>query len=109
MAQNFVQKGEVIPFTVPASTTIASGDGVVVGAMFGVALNPGVAADQIQVALEGVFTLAKGSGAISVGAKVYWDAANKVITTTASGNTFAGYAYAAALSGDTQLNVILAK
>lgn len=98
-----------MPYTVPADTTIESGQGVVVGAIVGVALNPGVATDEIQLALEGVFTLGKAAGAISQGAKVYWDAANKVVTTTASGNTFAGYAFAAALNADATVNVVLAK
>lgn len=110
MAQNYIFSGDVFEYTVPASTTIASGDGVLIGDVFGVALGGGTTGAVIQVMTEGVFTLPKTTGAaISVGAKVYWDNTTKKITATdASGaNKLAGYAYAAELSSAATVKVKL--
>ena len=41
------------------------------------------------------------------GAKLYWDNTNKVLTTTASGNTIVGVAAAAAASGDATVAILL--
>lgn len=109
MAQNYIEPGDVFEYTVPASTTIASGDGVIIGDTFGVALGKGVTGDVIAVSVCGVYTLPKATGAISVGAKVYWDASAKKITATdASGaNKLAGYAFASELSAATTVRVKL--
>ena len=59
--------------------------------------------------VKGVFEIQKLSGAISQGEKVYWYKssvdANSGITTTAGSNIPAGYAAAAAASGDTTVLV----
>ena len=49
----------------------------------------------------------KATGAVSQGAKLYWDNTNKVLTTTASGNTIVGVAAEAALSGDANAKILL--
>ena len=85
--------------TITAGATITSGDGVLVGNVFGVALGSGVSGDKIVLATEGVFILPKATGAISQGAKLYWDGTSKVLTTTASGNTLVALAWKAAISG----------
>lgn len=47
--------------------------------------------------MRGVFDLPKTSAqAWTVGAKIYWDSANGLATTTASGNSLIGTALAAA-------------
>lgn len=111
MAQNYIEPGDVFEYTVPASTTIASGEGVIMGDAFGVALRGGTTGAVLPVKVTGVFTLPKATGtAISYGAKVYWDATNKRITATdASGvNKLAGYAFGAELSAATTVKVKLA-
>lgn len=105
--KNFVQEGKTM--TITAGATIASGAGVLVGSVFGVAVSSAVSGDKLPLALEGVYNLPKATGAISQGAKVYWDDTNKNVTTTASGNTLIGYAWDAQLSGDTTVNVLLAR
>jgi predicted RecA/RadA family phage recombinase len=105
--KNYIQKGEVINYTVPADTTIASGALVIVGDLPGVAVSSGVTGDVIAVSLEGVYELPKASGAINQGVKVYWSAANSNVTTTATSNTLIGYAFEAAASGDTTAMVRL--
>ena len=96
--KNFVQEGDRI--TVAAPATVSSGDGVLVGSIFGIAMTDAASGADVVLAMEGVYTLPKaGSQAWSVGAKVYWDNTNKVCTTTATGNTLIGVATAAVAGG----------
>lgn len=107
MAQNFIESGERLDYTVGSGETITSGDVIIKGEIIGIALNDGVEGDVVTLLLEGVFELPKATGAITLGAKVYWVAADSNLSTSASGNTLVGVAWAAALSGDTTVNVRL--
>lgn len=107
MAQNHIQRGDVMPVTL--SGTVMSGSGLKVGSLIGVALNSGVSGETIQVQLEGVFELPKASGAISQGAALYWDDSAKNLTTTSSSNTPAGHAFAGAASGATTVQILLGR
>lgn len=89
----------MINYTVP-SGGISSGDLVKIGGMVGVAVNGGVENDVVAVNLCGVYEVPKASGAITKGARLYYDAAEGELTTTAAGNTFAGFAWQAQQSGD---------
>lgn len=60
-----------------------------------------------EVAISGVHTLTKEAGAISQYALVYRKASNGNITTATTGNTLAGYAAKAAISGATTVEVML--
>jgi predicted RecA/RadA family phage recombinase len=103
--KNFIQKGNVVDVTLSAAAT--SGDVVVSGDFVGVAQLSGANGETIPVAISGVFELAKATGAITQGAKVYWDSAAKKVTTTASANTLMGQAWKAAASGDATAQVRL--
>lgn len=95
MAKNFIQPGDTITVTAPAD--VSSGDLVVVGTLFGVAQFDAKSGDDVEISTKGVYTLPKTSAqAWTQGAKVYWDAENKVLTTTASTNTLIGHAMAIA-------------
>jgi predicted RecA/RadA family phage recombinase len=73
MAANFVQEGNVMPFTVPSATTITSGQVVKAGNILGVALSGGTAGQVIQLGF-GVFTAPKVSAAvIKAGESLTWD------------------------------------
>ena len=96
--RNYVQDGVAV--TVPAPYDLASGGGALVGSMFGVAQYAVLSGVDVPLVTRGVFDLPKATGAVTVGAKLYWDNTNKVLTTTASGNTLVGVATAAAQSGD---------
>lgn len=117
--QNFIS-GFTIDVTLGSGeTTFASGKLYLVGAMVGVITSltragqtvftnqASAQGDIAVVSLEGVYTLPKATGAITLGAKLYYDATNKNLTTTASGNTFAGYAFTAQQSGDTTVQLRL--
>jgi len=96
--KNYVQPGNTI--TLAAPYAVASGDGLLVGAIFGVATGAAASGDNVEAGLVGVYDLAKApSQAWSVGAKVYWDNTNRRCTTTASGNTLIGVATEAVPGG----------
>lgn len=91
MATNYVQAGDVLELTAPYA--VASGDGALVGSIFGVALDAAGSGETGVFKVTGVFTLPKTSAqAWTVGAKVYWDNTAKVVTTTSTGNTLIGVA-----------------
>ena len=104
--KNYVQPGNTITLTAPTGG-VASGAGVLVGTLFGVCAYDAAAGAEVEVEVVGVFELAKASGAITEGAKVYWDATAKNVTTTASGNTLVGAAVRAAATGDAKARIRL--
>lgn len=105
--KNFVRNGNKLPYANATGATITSGTLVIVGALAGVAETD--IADQTTgtLNLKGVFSLPKANGAVSQAAKLYYDATNKVLTTTASGNTLCAVAADAALAGDANVNAAL--
>ena len=96
--KNYVQPGATLTLTAPYAVT--SGDGLLVGSIFGVAAGDAASGATVETALTGVFDLTKiGSQAWTVGAKVYWDDTNKRCTTVATDNTLIGVAVAAVAGG----------
>lgn len=92
--KNYIQEGDVV--RVPAPAIVASGAGVLVGTLFGVAVHDAASGAEVEIATVGVYDLPKvGTQAWTVGAAIYWDAANNRCTTAASGNTLIGKAVAA--------------
>lgn len=94
--KNFVQEGDTLTLTPIAD--VASGVGYLFGAsLFGVATNNVAANAPGEFLTEGVVEIAKTSAlAISVGDRLYWDAANKVVNKTATAQQCVGIAVAAA-------------
>jgi len=89
--KNYVQDGRVI--TVPAPADLLSGAGAIVGSIFGVAQTDAKSGADVPLVVEGVFELPKVSAlAIAIGDKLYWDATNKQVNKTSSGNSLIGYA-----------------
>lgn len=98
--KNFIAKGEVLTFTNDTGAVIASGAGVLKGALFGVAQNTIAIDADGPLLLEGVVELPKtASQAWTFGAVVYWDDTNKRATTAATGNTKIGVASAPVAGG----------
>ncbi len=96
--KNYVQPGATLTLTAPYAVT--SGDGLLVGSIFGVAAGDASSGGTVEAALTGVFDLTKiGSQAWTVGAKVYWDDTNKRCTTVATDNTLIGVAVEAVAGG----------
>lgn len=106
--KNFIARGEVL--TVVAAAPIMAGDFVKIGGggLTGIAANTADTSEQTEVALTGVFEMPKAAVAIAQGDKLYYVDADKNLSKTASGNTFAGYAYAGAVAGDATVMLLLA-
>lgn len=93
--KNYVNSGE--HFTHTAAAAITAGQMVVVGSLYGVAQETVAAGDDVVLVRRGVFELPKTSAqAWTVGAKIYWDAANSVCTTVSAGTVLLGVAAAVA-------------
>lgn len=101
-----IQDGENI--TVVAPYALASGDGCLVGSLFGVANTAAASGATVTVALEGVFPITTlSTDTATVGAKAYWDNTAKKITTTLTANTLVGAFTYVKISGETSALVYL--
>lgn len=106
MATNYVQLGNTL--TIPAPATVASGAGVLVGSIFGIAAGDAESGADFDLETRGVFEMPKVSAlAIAIGDKVYWDDTAKLVNKTASGNTLIGVAVTAAANPSATVNVRL--
>jgi predicted RecA/RadA family phage recombinase len=98
--RNFRQPGDVI--SVPAPYILTSGQGALVGALFGVAVFDAALSAPVELRVDGVVELTKATGeAWTVGAAIFWDNTNRRTTTTPTGNTRIGVATVAALAAAT--------
>jgi predicted RecA/RadA family phage recombinase len=102
--QNFRQVGEQLTITAPAD--VVSGQGLKIGAMFGVCTHTAKAGTELVIRLKGVVNLPKASGAVTECQKVYWDDTAKAVTTTATGNSVIGVGRPA-VTGATTVDVVL--
>lgn len=96
--KNFVQPGNTVTMPAP-SGGVLSGQGLLVGTLFGVAAYDAAEAAEVEMDLVGVFDLPKAAGAITQGAPIYWDDTAKNVTATATGNDLIGAAILAADAG----------
>lgn len=78
--RTYIQRGRTLTLIAPAA--VKSGDVVVVGALVGIAAYDAAAGAEVEVQVEGVFELPKGNAALAQGAKAYWTAASKTVTST---------------------------
>jgi predicted RecA/RadA family phage recombinase len=82
--KNFVQSGDTVTVAAP-SGGVSSGQGILIGVLFGVAATTQDAGDDVEIETRGVFDLAKVNGSeFTPGAAAYWDHTAKAVTDTAS-------------------------
>ena len=105
--KTYIQNGHVI--TVPTPTGgIASGEGLIVGNIFGIAAYSAAEGDPLELATTGVYKLPKATAAVlAVGARVAWDNTAKQVNTPGSGRFPIGIATEAAGTGVTTVAVRL--
>lgn len=104
MTTKYVMSGTVIDYV--ASSPVTSGQVLLIGTRIGVALAAIASGATGAVQVLGIFTIAKlSTDVVAAGALLYWDNTNSRLTTTASGNTLAGYATAAAGNGVTTVEI----
>ncbi|MBF0437441.1 MAG: DUF2190 family protein, partial [Magnetococcales bacterium] len=103
--KNWILSGDTVTVVAPAA--VNSGEGLMVGSLFGVAVSTAAINENVEISTTGVVDLPKASGAITQGAKIYWDNTAKNITTTVGTNTLIGCAIVAAAVGDATARVRL--
>jgi predicted RecA/RadA family phage recombinase len=87
----YIQDGNYLEVTLPYARN--SGDGVLVGSIFGVCVVNGAQGDVINIHTKTVYGLTAATGAstdATQGAAAYWDNTNKRITPVATNNTLVG-------------------
>lgn len=103
---------DILPY-VPASAASA-GDCVSIGSLFGMVATDLAASERGSVVISGQISMPKVTGAISRGARVYWNhtgdpvsgtAGSGAVTTSDSAGFLIGYAVEAAVSGDANVTV----
>jgi len=105
--KNHIQKGDVITVPAPAGGTV-SGEGVIVGSIFGIAAYGSAEGDPVELATTGVYQLPKASAAVlTMGARVAWDDTAKQVNATGVGRFPIGIAIEAAGNGITSVAVRL--
>ncbi len=104
--RNFIQQGDII--TVIAPVALSSGQGVLIGNLFGIATTDAAAGHTVELATQGVFTLPKAANvAFAAGDRVSWDAINGQIVAHALGMAPVGVVTLAAANGTTSARVRL--
>lgn len=102
--KNFVQAGDIISVVAPAA--VVAGAGVLIGSLFGVAVNDAASGAPLNIAVQGVYTLPKvGAETWTAGQIIYWN--GTAATNVASTNKIIGVTPVAVGSSVTTANVLL--
>ena len=104
--KTFIQPGDIVTMTAPAAKS--SGDGVLVGSLFGVAVADAANCAALQIKTGGVATLTRDSAdTFAVGDRVYWEDGSSFVTITATSNKLIGVAMEAksAAAGNIQVRL----
>jgi predicted RecA/RadA family phage recombinase len=89
--KTYIQPGHTLTLTAPYD--VASGQGLLVGAIFGIATHDAVEGAEVETQLTGVVEIDKvGSQSWSAGDRVYWDNTARRATSVATDNTAVGVA-----------------
>lgn len=105
--QNYIQNGHVITVAAPTGGA-TSGEGLIVGNIFGIAAYSAAEGDPLELATTGVYKLSKATtAALTVGARVAWDNTAKNINVPGAGRFPVGVATEAAGNGITSIAVRL--
>ncbi|APG48476.1 DUF2190 family protein [Phaeobacter porticola] len=106
--RNYIQPGDSI--TVTATAAASSGDGVLMGSLFGIASGDAAIGDNLVLTTTGVFEMPKPStDDLAVGDDLYWDDANGLVTNDddTGSNPFIGLAVSVASNPSGTVNVKL--
>jgi len=111
MTSNLSQDGTIINYTCTGNNT--KGTLYEIGSTLGVALKSGTTGDIIPIAIKGVFSgltkVAEANSAIAIGGQVYYRTTGSAVKLTgkATGGTYAGVGFAAAVTGATSATIKL--
>lgn len=105
--KNFIQSGNMITVTAP-SGGVTSGQGVLIGNLFGIAAKDATQGESVELATTGVYDLPKAANAVlTAGGRVSWDATNSQTVAPATGMVPIGVTILAAGNGMTIARVRL--
>jgi predicted RecA/RadA family phage recombinase len=105
--KNFIQRGDIITVTAPTGG-VTSGQGMLVGNLFGVAATTAAEGESVEIATVGVYELPKlMSAVIAAGDRVAWDVTAKQVVLPGTGMVPIGIATLAAGNGVATLRVRL--
>ena len=105
--KNYIQPGNTITITAPTGGVV-SGDGVLIGSLFGVAAFDAEESESVEIQTTGVMVLPKlATDVVAVGDLLHWDSTNNRLTKTATSNKLIGVAVAAAGNGATTVVIRL--
>jgi predicted RecA/RadA family phage recombinase len=94
--KTYIQPSRTLTVTAPAGGVV-SGQGVLIGTLFGIAHYDAVEAAEAEILTGGVVEIGKTSALqIDVGDRLFWDATNKVVNKTATAQICVGVAVSAA-------------
>jgi predicted RecA/RadA family phage recombinase len=97
--KNYINSGKTLTVTAPTGG-ISSGDGVLIGNLFGVAAFDAAETENVEIQTTGVMVLPKQpTDVVAVGDLLYWDATNNRLTKTTTSNKIIGVAVAPAGNG----------
>lgn len=106
MGTNFIQPGDNLTLT--AAAAVASGEVVVQGSLFGIALTSAKTGEKVDVATGRVWLLPKvAANAFTAGSPVYYAPGTRLATAAASGNIKIGVAIEAAPADSAAVKVRL--
>jgi predicted RecA/RadA family phage recombinase len=93
--KNFIQTGSAITVSAPAAVT--SGEGVLIGSLFGISQGSALAGEDVVLATTGVFEMPKAlTDSLAVGDPVYFNSAARIVTAADAGNAKIGVAVSGA-------------
>src|SRR5512134_1094891 len=105
--KTYVQPGKSLTVTAPAGGVL-SGQGVLIGTLFGIAQYDAVEGAEVEILTEGVVEIGKTSAlAIGVGDRLFWDDTNKVVNKTSTAQQQVGVAVAAAANPSATVKMLL--
>ena len=107
MATNYIQPGRSITVAAP-SGGVLSGQGVLIGTLFGIAQYDAVEGAEVEILTEGVVEIGKTSAlAIGVGDRLFWDDTNKLVNKTTTAQQQVGVAVAAAANPSATVKMLI--
>lgn len=85
--KNYIAGDDIVAVVAPYD--VVAGAGCLVGTLFGIAATSALSGAKVNLNTRGIFDVKKTSAQAwaSVGASIYWDNANKELTTSSLGNT----------------------
>ena len=107
MATNYIQPGRSITIAAPTGGVL-SGQGVLIGTLFGIAQYDAVEGAEVEILTEGVVEIGKTSAlAIGVGDRLFWDDTNKLVNKTTTAQQQVGVAIAAAANPSATVKMLI--